>query len=523
MKFRLQYAVLIISCFISCVDALDIAPENSVTFKNAIETEREVEVALFAAETKLRSGMTANYWNLISFGEYSDYHGSYSPALLDAGAPSNYMFQWVIQYDLIAAANVPLPYIDKINMPQKRKDFYKGQVYFFKAFAYLDLIRRWGNCVLIRDKVEIEPLGQTAWPEVADYAISLAKDAVRLLPELNELKDYAGNTITHRARPCKGAANALLAQLCAWKAGSKYMAQPDQRDYDEQELWKIAEEACSSIIERNDLYSLADNPEKVCTEVLVGNSSETILESLYKDWWQELEYSEDNFTSMGKYYESWPVIPNENMTDIKTKEYRISNTSVRKMFPEYIENGKKHVDLRRDAWFYNFEDMEKEDEMYTGGYAYPNKFRSVKVGTEGWNAGEFVNFDQDKIWWRLADIILLRAECRARLGGEYLQGAIDDLNTIRNRAGAKRYDISEYGGDLRYAIFKESEKEFLIEGGRRWFDILRNGYYATELYGNYRTVSEQDIIDGVFFSAIEKALFKNNPLMRQNTYWQKRM
>ena len=75
---------------------------------------------------------------------------------------------------------------------------------------------------------------------------------------------------------------------------------------------------------------------------------------------------------------------------------------------------------------------------------------------------------------------------------------------------------------MRYTIFKEREKEFLIEGGR-WFDVLRNEYYKTELYGGFRNVSAQDIIDGVFFGALQSSNFWDNPLLRQNIYWQRRM
>lgn len=156
----------------------------------------------------------------------------------------------------------------------------------------------------------------------------------------------------------------------------------------------------------------------------------------------------------------------------------------------------------------------------TEGYAYPWKFRLVKLGTSGWSAGEFINFDQNRIVFRLADIILLRAECRVRLGNN--EGAIADLNTIRERANAELYHSSEYGGDLRYAIFKEREKELLMEGCR-WYDVIRNEYYKTELYGGFRNVSKQDILDGVFFNAVDNNEFSENPLARQNTYWLKRM
>ena len=51
-------------------------------------------------------------------------------------------------------------------------------------------------------------------------------------------------------------------------------------------------------------------------------------------------------------------------------------------------------------------------------------------------------------------------------------------------------------------------------------------YYGTgtikrRLYGNFRNVSDQDVVDGVFFNALEDPLFWDNSLMRQNTYWKK--
>lgn len=72
----------------------------------------------------------------------------------------------------------------------------------------------------------------------------------------------------------------------------------------------------------------------------------------------------------------------------------------------------------------------------THGFAYPYKWRYGYYKDDGWGK-YWRNINQNKIWWRLADIILLRAECRARLGGEYVAGAIEDLNTIRRRANAK--------------------------------------------------------------------------------------
>ena len=177
-------------------------------------------------------------------------------------------------------------------------------------------------------------------------------------------------------------------------------------------------------------------------------------------------------------------------------------------------------DKRKYAYFYDLDGMDAMDKEITGGFAYPYKERSVNVTVTG-SKKKFASFNSNKIWWRLADIYLLRAEARFHLGDE--EGAIADMNEIRDRAGATRYNSSEYNGDLQRAIFKEREKELLMEG-YRYYDIMRNGleYVQSELEGGYKTATVQDYIDGAFFLMNDELDFRENPLMRQNLYWLKR-
>lgn len=525
---RGYYVVLILwVCVVcgACEDTLNMIPKNSVTFENAFENEREIEIGLLSVERFARRDLgMMNIDKPAVYGVYSDYHIPDDDGLLFADKPAFYLLEWDHLYGVIAMANVPLPYIDKIDMPQERKDFYKGQIYFTKALVYFELGRRWGCCPIIRDEVELDPVKYSSWVEVIDYAIGLARTAVKLLPEYTNLKDCNGTAITYKSVPCKGAAQALLAHLCAWKAGCKYMAQPDEASYDERILWQAADSACTALLNTG-IYDLAGSPEEVCTSTLVEGDRESIYESVFCGFWNELEnetFVLDNAVfCFGRYFQTWPVVPNEGEGKIKTMKYRILSSTVYKMYPTRIEGGKSITDLRRDAYFYKIDSMSHDSLLpITGGYAYPWKWRLARVGTVGWNAGQFSNFDQNRVWFRLADIILLRAECRARLGDN--TGAIADLNRIRERAKAEFYNSSEYRGDLRYAIFKEREKELLMEGWR-WYDILRNEYYRTELYGEFRNVSSQDIVDGVFFNGVGIQEFNRNPLARQNTYWFKRM
>lgn len=521
MKYNFFYG-LCLFLFIACDDELDLTPRNSLTFKNALETEKDIESALASAGYWLRNGITPGRLKTFECGEYADevqgtcgYRRNLSPQSIP-------VTWWDFQYNLIDQANVVLHFVDQIPSTRERREVYCGQAYFYKAFAYLDLIRQWGDCILIKDEGDVQPVGQISWVKVADHAIDLAEKAVALLPEYDKMIDRQGHSPRYKSTPCKGSANALLAHLCAWKAGGKYFAREEDRDYDEKKLWERAKQACTDII-MSGTYELADSPEQVCAEVLVGNSKESIFECACTDFWQELnEPAWMPATYFMLYWHSWPVMPERAESDIQMNNYRILATTVKRMFPEYLDKVGKivSVDERRNAYFYKVDSMSHDSLLYkTGGFAYPYKYRTARVSLGGWSPGEFLDCNANTIWWRLADIILLRAECRARL--DDAAGAIEDINRIRDRAKALRYDPSDYDGDVRYAVFKEREKELLLEGWR-YYDVIRNDYRRIELEEGFQKASDQDFIDGAFFTTLPPLYFKNNSHLRQNNYWLKR-
>ena len=507
------FIFLIISVWfvVGCEDLLEMEPKNSLTYGNSM-TEKELEASVRGAQAIIRTYLLMHYNNGSNYvneaySDESDYGVSLrrnlDPQVIPAG-------DWGQHYNVISIANRTIYLAEHSDLTRDRKDFYAGQGHFLKAFMYYGLLKEWGECVLIKDEVEPKPIAKSTWTEVADYAILTAQQAVDMLPDFANVKDSKGQAARYKSTPCKGAANALLAHLCAWKAGGKYFARENQRDYDERELWLRAEKACSWVIDSS-AYELAASPEEVCTEVLVGDSKESIFETVYKDQWVEMGGMWEMLKfNPAKDYENWPINNLATSSDYEYNTFKIKTSTVREMF--------SGEDSRKEAYFYKFEEMAHPDSVaVTGGFAYPYKWRYGYYKEDGWGKW-WSNINQNKIWWRLADIILLRAECRARLGGEYIAGAIEDLNTIRRRANARLYSSSEYDGDLRYAIFKEREKELLMEG-YRYYDVIRNGYVRTELEEGFRKASDQDFMEGCFFNAIGSGAFNKNTLMRQNSYW----
>ncbi|SEW22053.1 Starch-binding associating with outer membrane [Chitinophaga sp. YR573] len=139
-------------------------------------------------------------------------------------------------------------------------------------------------------------------------------------------------------------------------------------------------------------------------------------------------------------------------------------------------------------------------------------FNKVKVIQDGNTADPtFRIFSSTIIITRLENITLLQAEALAVIGQQ--QRAIDLLNTIRDLRRIKRYDQGREG-DLIDAIFRERRKELMGEGWR-WFDLIR-----------YNKIKQNDpaflqlIASGGIYWPVADEIITQNPLIKQNPYWQ---
>ncbi len=113
------------------------------------------------------------------------------------------------------------------------------------------------------------------------------------------------------------------------------------------------------------------------------------------------------------------------------------------------------VDQRKENWIGRYD---------TGSDIafFPFKYKQVAFSDQR----EYV------IVLRLAEQYLIRAEDRLNLGDS--EGAINDLNIIRNRAGLSSLAGLDPGA-LADSIQLESARELFCEGGTRWFNLKRLG------------------------------------------------
>jgi tetratricopeptide (TPR) repeat protein len=126
------------------------------------------------------------------------------------------------------------------------------------------------------------------------------------------------------------------------------------------------------------------------------------------------------------------------------------------LITEQLRNDFEENDQRKAAWI--------QSRVYRGQTLYyPYKYK-IKTGA---TVTEF------QMVFRLAEIYLIRAEARAHSGN--LDGAAEDLNTIRDRAGLGKISSTVGAVSLLSAIQHERRIELFSEWGNRWFDLKRTG------------------------------------------------
>lgn len=516
---RLLQILSILFLFSSCDSWIDVLPENQVTYTNYFETEKDVEGAafqMFAAECAY-VGCEGDYlkWLGILADEWTDTYNA--PRLGRASDLANGWGEsgWKSSYDIVFLANTILENAYRADMPKDRLNFWMGQASFTKGLAYFELARTFGDAVITRNSTSLEKYGRKPMLEVIDTAIVNAMKAYNLLPLFENLKDLSGAAITSKQYACKGAAAALLAHLYAWRGSviELYGLEGDaSTDYQK------SIDYCTLILDKKvGFYEMQPDPETLC--VAMSKMGEYNKESIFELELNPSETYVQTVRVLGAFLTGYPVDVNATLATQKTKAFRLKWSTVQQMY--------ETKDKRVDAYFYTNDEILNDLQTYP--YIYLKKWREgiYFISSTGSAATRMTGLRANQVQWRVADVYLLRAECRAKLG---VAEAKDDLNEVRRRANATLYPAAGES-DLKLAIFEERERELLYEH-HRFADVVRNGkvyiqkYFGLSLSTNagleensIKYATDQDLKDGILFQPVPKSAFLMNGLMRQTAYW----
>lgn len=417
-----------------------IAVENNDPDQILFKTASDAEAALASAYRDFKN----EYYQLDYFvngDAQSDdaYAGADNPANFQIddyklnATNTNVGRDWRYLYGTIGKCNTVLNNIREVTDPAltaARKEEMIGEASFIRAFMYFQAVQLWGDIPLqIKDiksfsADKLEEIYPQLFPERAP-----ASDVYGLIiADLTTALEKAPASAANKGFATKGAVNAMLA---------KVYATIEQHD------WAKVKQYCDAVMAGP--YSLLPEYDQLWA---VGNenSSESIFEINFDGGPQDGNWGTKMFRGL-----DW-------------KKFNIPSNDLVAAFDAAGDTKRKEASII----YLDVSGKWSDAHWPQTKYPFVNKWRNFQEGS-----------NQNYIFIRLADIMLLKAEALNELGDQ--SGAMTLVNQIRSRAGLAASNASSQG-DVRLAIEKERRLELAFEG-HRWYDLKRTGR-AIEVINN---------------------------------------
>jgi hypothetical protein len=457
----------IIFSTVSCSEEyLDVEPKGTFLEDNYYKNESEAYSGLVAVYDILRkqSGGFENMISLLNSG--SDDHFTGGGSSSDGSQLqvfSNYTISestmapsyWNDLYQGVFRANVLIPKLPNINMPENVQARFLAEAKALRALYYFDLVRLFGNIPLITNQIGIDQYYsiKQSDPKVVYKQIETdLEEAIPNLPITLEPETEAG-------RLSQGAAKALL--------GKVYLYQSKNA------------EAATILAEVNGApgstspygYTLLSNYSDLWeadsgfnTEAIIEVSHSELGNSGWGNWGSDSDEGNSVNVMSGPrgyvklsdsapdYVAGWGFnIITQNLYDVMLGDPRFDAT---------IEDLQAHA----DAGEVDFE----QSYQHTGYYL--KKFMPLNSDVTTGGGEPVLNYRQNTYVIRLADTYLMEAEALGGTG-ERAQALLD---AVRDRVGLPSIPVSIQ------TIMEERRLELAGEG-HRWFDLVRTGNAASAL------------------------------------------
>ena len=502
MKFSYLYtwlSVFLIIVISSCSDKLELAPETTVSDANFWKTTHDLELACNYLYTYLPALGTSQdpvaiaypytemYGNMV-FGTASNTvsSGSWTPP-----ASSN---EWTGYYKLVRAANNILEKSANVSGAEVLVNKYKGEAYFFRAFAYFELMKRYGDVPFINRTLtltdEMLYAERTNREILTDSIYADLNKAISFCPQPNVQATAEYGRITSTAALALKSRTALFEGT--W---NKF-----HNTGDAQKHLKIAIEAAGSIITGNKHslytaksdssyfyefqykdaaskanYAYADNKENILVRLYGQNVANNIIASNYSNDILGTTTFRPTRNLMDNYLFSDGLPAGKSKLD-STLLQTSSSTEFRNRDPRLIMSV-----YSPGIKFYNAGGV-----VYTYSQGISYLTRKYNLNGDRKTTTNFVNFNII----RYAEVLLNYIEAKYELNGTVTDSDLDlTINALRNRASNNKPTklalisnafATTNGLDMRTEIRRERKAELALEGFSYW-DLLRWKTAETEL------------------------------------------
>ncbi|HAZ00664.1 MAG: hypothetical protein A2W90_14405 [Bacteroidetes bacterium GWF2_42_66] len=461
----------------SCDQKLDLYPEDKLTdavfWLNATHV-RDACNYLYSFVPAIETNLT--YENYADDGVPS---GSFNQISDGSRLAPGGDTDWNSNYGLIRNCNNILEKSAGIT-GQAGVDRYRGEAYFFRAWANFELVKRFGDVPLILQTFDVfdtlTVAHRTNREIVLDAAYADLDNAIASLPDVSNLPAAEYGRVT------SGAALALKARIGLFEGTrNKFHSKGDAAKH-----LNIAVNASETLMNsaKYALYKYTQNPDLSYYYLFQyqGEGSankENIFVRLY---------GVNNTNNLSSHYFLASSQGGSCPTRALADAYRYVDGLPMDKSP-YFKKQKttltefENRDLRMEATIYN------KKYNYTGGNWIPSfvfwksgySFRKYVIPEDYSIAKSFV----DNIVMRYGEVLLTYAEAKFELNGSISDADLNkSINLIRARAKMPALTnsfVTSNGLDMRTEIRTERRVELAMEGGHRYWDLIRWKMAETEL------------------------------------------
>ncbi len=520
----------------SCGDYLDIMPENSQVSDTYWKSADDVENFLMGGYYYLRSNVESY---IIPWGELRAsvvYKWSGAPKLQSWQMTSADSYcKWDSWYKIINIANTVLERADEAcqnsdTYTEAARNSHYTEAAFLRAISYFYLVRNFRDVPMplkaySDDKVIINI------PKVSeDTVVNQIKADLKTAIATGAAKESFETTWETKGRATKWALYALMADVCLW-----------HEDYEECITY------CDALLNASGskvpAFMATPTRSNYMSMYNPGNSNESIFELQYN-------YEEDQTNNL-------PVLFDDQISGAC---YAISAEACNDFVDEYtaivgdnegaISNGKESARTYHSA-FHPGSNVSMAPGLQRGYvWKYIGSTTEDKKRTSTY-------YDPNFIIYRMADIILMRAEAYLRLDGdnptkEHKLEAVRMINKIRERAGyadennIAGVELSSNDLEEAYSVVDQYTQEQLLEKvlderklefvgeGKIWYDMLRMGrannnkyktQFLVEQVIRYNTSASESWLrsvlnsDNALFLPIYASEIESNDKLVQNPYY----
>lgn len=419
-----------------CRDVTDQVNPSGIAAANFYRNGADADVAINACYDAFQNPERYVLWGdaRTDLFAVTDRSGLNERQLVDGNLnATNGYVSWGELYEVVNRTNSVLKNVPTIADAgfAARKERILGEAYFLRAMAYFYLVRTFDNVPVILEPYE--SLSQDFFPKQAKPEDVYAQVESDLKAAQTRLTDRPfSTTLELKGKASLGAVRSALTDLYLW-----------------QKKYQLAADAAQQVIGSPAGYALVSGAN-FGTIFYNKNTTESIWEIQLNNVY--LEGNNNNLVNQ--------FLP------LGGTGYAGGNWTLG--YSNKLLNAYLPADVRGPVTVRNT-GMPNTTQFRDANTRYINKYLGTLANQ---NATRF--FDANQVIYRLADVILMRAEALNELGKP--AEAIPLLNQIRTRAGlVATTAVSQ--ADVRLAIENERFLELAFEG-KRYYELKRTGRYA---------------------------------------------